>query len=258
MKEFLITVAVIFTIIVTIIFVPYWFRVISSTEVGVRSDWGKIQDEPLREGLNFYNPLRTNILKIDMRERVTKIKTETVSKEGLKFGIDITVRYRVKEDKPVNLVKNLQTKLSELINTYTNSTIDDVATGKDKNELYSDTGRTAVVQAVKDKLNIELKEYATISQVVFEDIRLPSSITDAIQKQQAALETIKEKENMKKVAEKEAEIRVIEAKGIADANNMIQRSLTREYLIYEAIQKLNPNAEKIYIPMNGLLPVITP
>ena len=246
---------IIFSIFLFFIF-PWCFTTVKTYENGVQLNWGKIVDKQIGDGLKFYNPVKTVIKKIDMRERITSIATQTVSKEGLKFGINITVRYQVKEGSAVYLVKNLQTELHNLINSYTNSTIDDIATAKDKNELYSDEGRVAIVKAVKEKLNLELSDYAIINQVIFEDIQLPESITTAIEKQQAALETIKEKENMKQVAEKEADIKRIEAKGIADANNIIQRSLTKEYLQYEAIQKLNPQAQKVFIPSNGILPTL--
>lgn len=256
LRNLIITVSVI-VIIITLIFIfPFCFTSIKSYENGVQFNWGRIVEKPIGDGMKWYNPIRTDIKKIDMRERTTSIQTQTVSKEGLKFGINITVRYKVRDGQSVYLVKNLQTELKDLINSYTNSTIDDIATAKDKNELYSDEGRVVIVQAVKDKLNTELEDYAIINQVIFEDIQLPPSITDAIEKQQAALEKIKEKENMKQVAEKEADIKRIEAKGIADANFIIQRSLTTEYLQYEAIQKFNPTAEKIYMSTNGPLPTI--
>lgn len=243
-------------IALALFFTLFGFTSIKTYEEGVKITWGKIQERPTGDGLVWYSKIATNIQKIDMRERTTTIDTSTVSKEGLKFGVKLTVRYQVKKDKAVDLVKGLQTDLSDLINTYANATIDDIATGKDKNEMYSDTGRVEIVQAVKEKLNNELSNYAQINQVVFEDITLPASITEAIQAQQAELEKIKQKENEKQVAEKQAEIRRIEAQGIADANNIIQSSLTPEYLQYEAIQKFNPDAEKIYIPANGLTPFI--
>lgn len=248
------------TIVLTFVFIllfPYAFTTIKTYESGVRLDWGKIQEKETGDGLIFYNPIKTDIKKIDMRERVTTIDTTTVSKEGLKFGVKITVRYEVRKGQAIELVSSLQTQLHDLINTYANSTIDDVATGKDKNQMYSAVGRVAIVKAVKEKLNTELNKYATINQVVFEDIKLPDSITQAIEAQQAELEKIKQKENQIEVAKREADIRRIEAQGIADANNIIQRSLTREYLQYEAIQKFNPTAQKIYIPNTSLVPTIS-
>lgn len=242
--------------LIGIFIIPYGVTSVKTYEEGVKIKWGKISDNTTGDGIVFYNPISTDIKKIDMRERTTTIDTSTVSKEGLKFGVKITVRYQVKTKQSVELIKGLQTELHTLINTYTNSTIDDVATGKDKNEMYSDTGRVEIVKAVKSKLNDELSKYAQINQVVFEDIKLPASITDAIQKQQAELEKIKQKENEKEVAKKQADIKRIEAQGIADANKIINESLTKEYIQYEAIQKFNPTAEKVYIPNGALVPTI--
>jgi regulator of protease activity HflC (stomatin/prohibitin superfamily) len=238
-------------------FFPWWPTIISDKEEGVVTTLGDIKEETTGTGVYWRSLFITRIDRIDMRERTHTISTETVSKEGLKFGVDITVRYEVKDEAAINLVTNLQTPLHELVLTYANATIDDVATSKDKNAMYSDEGRVAIVQAVKDKLNTELGAYAQINQVVFEDIRLPASITQAIEAQQAELEKVKRTENQKAVAENEAEIRRIEAQGIADSNRIIQSSLTREYLQYEAIQKFNPDAEKIYIPSDAMTPVIS-
>jgi len=253
----LIVFAIIVGIIIGVFTLPWTFTAVKTYESGVKIKWGKIQEQTVGEGITWKNPISTKIKKIDMRERKIDLETTTVSKEGLKFGVSITVRYRVKEGSSVNMVKNLQTPLNELIISYANATIDDIATGKDKNEMYSDTGRIEIVKAVKEKLNTELTEYATVNQVIFENINLPRSITDAIEAQQAELEKIKQKENQKQVAEKEREIRVIEANGIAEANKIIQESLTKEYLQYEAIQKFNPTAEKIYVPNGFLVPTIT-
>jgi regulator of protease activity HflC (stomatin/prohibitin superfamily) len=46
------------------------------------------------------------------------------------------------------------------------------------------------------------------------------------------------------IAKKEAEIKVTEAKGIAEANRIISGSLTREYLQHEANEALRTFAEK--------------
>jgi prohibitin 1 len=254
-KLFNLFIAIVISVsVISVVFCSVGLVVISSKEVGVKSVWGKIQDEPMTEGIHIRNIISTRVAKIDMRERTKSITTQTVSKEGLQFDIKITVRYRVKN--AVYLVKNLQTDLSDLMASYANATIDDVASGKDKNELYSDVGRIAITQSVADRLSKELSGYAIIGQVIFENIVLPVTITEAIQAQQASLEKIKEKENMKEVAKKEADIRRIEAQGIADANQIIQLSLTDRYLQYEAIQKLNPTAEKVFIPTQGVLPMI--
>lgn len=257
MNKFIVSIVAVAVVLGGIFWLPWFPSTVKTYEQGVVSVLGKYKEETTGDGLYWRNPIITRLQKIDMRERTRTINTETVSKEGLKFGVTITVRYQVRSDAAVDLVKGLQTPLTELVLTYANATIDDVATGRDKNAMYSEEGRVAIVQAVREKLNVELGQYAIINQVVFEDIKLPASITEAIEAQQAELEKVKRTENQKAVAENEAEIRRIEAQGIADANRIIEQSLTREYLQYEAIQKFNPNADKVYIPQQGLVPTIT-
>ena len=257
MKDLIKTLGVLAVIGLGLFVVPWLPSTISTYEEGVVAKLGVIKETTTGEGLYFRNPITTSLTKIDMRERTHTIHTETVSKEGLKFGVVITVRYQVQPESAVALVKGLQTPLQELVMTYANATIDDVATGKDKNEMYSDEGRAEIVKAVKDKLNIELGTYALINKVILEDITLPPSITHAIEQQQAELEKVKRTENQKAVAVNLAEIKRIEAQGIADANNIIQQSLTREYLQYEAIQKFNPQATTLYIPNGGMVPTLS-
>lgn len=240
-----------------VVFAPWLPRTVKTYEEGVVSTFGKYKEYTTGDGIYFMNPIISSLQKVDMRERVRQVVTDTVSKEGLKFGVTVTVRYQVREGSAVDLIKGLQTELGDLVQVYTNATIDDIATGKDKDAMYSDSGRVEIIKAVKEKLNTEVGKYAIINQVIFENIVLPESITTAIEAQQAELEKVKQTENKKAVASNEAEIRRIEAQGIADANKIIQSSLTREYLQYEAIQKFNPSAEKVYIPQSGLVPTIT-
>ena len=58
-----------------------------------------------------------------------------------------------------------------------------------------------------------------------------------------------------RIAKKEADIRVTEARGIAEAQNIIDKTLTPEYLQYLAIQSINPDADVIYMQMDGILPI---
>lgn len=70
---------------------------------------------------------------------------------------------------------------------------------------------------------------------------------------------IRQQEQLIKVEEQEAEIRIVEAKGIAEAQKIIDESLTDQYLQYTAIQAQekmasSPNHTQIYIPVgtNGI------
>ncbi len=72
-------------------------------------------------------------------------------------------------------------------------------------------------------------------------------------------------EVQKQIAQKNAQIKIEEAKGIAEAQKIINKTLTTNYLQHEAImaqQKManSPNHTTVYIPVgtNGMPIVYTP
>ncbi|MEA3398929.1 MAG: hypothetical protein U9R00_00225 [Patescibacteria group bacterium] len=72
-------------------------------------------------------------------------------------------------------------------------------------------------------------------------------------RQVAIQEAIAEKESAKLKAEAE----VIRAEGIAEANKIIESSITDNYLKYKFIEGLNDgNTEVIYVPTEANLPIL--
>lgn len=76
---------------------------------------------------------------------------------------------------------------------------------------------------------------------------------------------LEEKSVQKEIAQKDAEIKIEEAKGIAEAQKIINQTLTANYLQHEAIkaqEKMagSPNHTTVYIPVgaNGMPIVYTP
>jgi regulator of protease activity HflC (stomatin/prohibitin superfamily) len=98
-----------------------------------------------------------------------------------------------------------------------------------------------------------------ISQIVIGTINLPDAVAKA-QEAKIAKETELERKNFEiEIATKEAQVRVEEAKGIAESQRIINTSLTPFYLQHEAIQAQvstanSPNHSTVYIPVgtNGL------
>ena len=139
--------------------------------------------------------------------------------------------------------------------------------------------RTIVRASVQEYTSRELKaERETIAEKIetavntyldttpFEVVRLavgnidyPPVVSQAVEKKLAAKQLLEEKETQKEIAQRDAEIRIEEAKGIAEAQKIINETLTANYLQHEAIeaQRLmanSPNHTTVYIPVgpNGL------
>lgn len=247
-----VTIIVLFFVITAVL----WIKVIQSWTVGLVYKLWKVQEQVLPDWLHFYNKLFTKINIVDTRDRLIKLETTTTSKEWLKFKIDLSIKYKVKWENIVNMARWLSTDLSDLILAYTNSTIDDVVTGKDKSSVYSDTWRVEITKAVKEKLTIEVWEYTVIKSVIIENIGLPNSIVSAIESQESAKAEAEKEKNLIEAERAKAERRKIEAEGISQANKIIQESLSDAYIKYESIQKINPNADVIYLDTDGLVPTL--
>jgi regulator of protease activity HflC (stomatin/prohibitin superfamily) len=139
--------------------------------------------------------------------------------------------------------------------------------------------RTIVRESVQTYSSRELKsERETIAQAItkelatylgstpFEIVRLavgnidyPPVVSQAVEKKLAAKQLLEEKATQREIAQRDAEIRVEEAKGIAEAQRIINATLTANYLQHEAIQAQRtmanaPNHTTVYIPVgtNGL------
>ncbi|MEA3248221.1 MAG: membrane protease subunit [Nanoarchaeota archaeon] len=68
---------------------------------------------------------------------------------------------------------------------------------------------------------------------------------------------IQEAEALKASAKLKAEAEITRARGIAEANEIISRSLTKEYIQYKFVEGLNDgNTEVIYVPTETNLPLL--
>ena len=139
--------------------------------------------------------------------------------------------------------------------------------------------RTIVRQSVQEYASRELKaERDGIASAIesalagylenapFEVVRLavgnidyPPVVSQAVEKKLAAKQLLEEKETQRQIAQRDAGIRIEEAKGIAEAQKIINTTLTPNYLQHEAIQAQrsmasSPNHTTVYIPVgaNGL------
>ena len=100
--------------------------------------------------------------------------------------------------------------------------------------------------------------------LVVGNIDYPEIVAKAVEQKLAAQQLLAEKGTQKEIAQRDAEIRIEEAKGIAQAQKIINVTLTKNYLQHEAIgaqlkMAESPNHTTVYIPTgtNGIPLVMT-
>jgi hypothetical protein len=186
-----------------------------------------------------FNILAKDELNISFRfQTIIKVKPETIRGVVEEFaGTQFYPRY-IKEPLRAMVRKNVQALESRQV--------------KEK--------RTEIAESVMAELDEYLSNtpFVAVSGVVG-NIDYPAVVTLAVEKKLAAKQLLDEKETQREIAKKDAEIRIEEAKGIAEAQRIINSTLTQNYLQHEAINAQlkmasSPNHTTVYIPSgtNGI------
>lgn len=209
---------------------------------------------------------RNRVLNIDMRPTTYNEELKILAKDDLNVTFYFHAVLSIGENTIQEVVQKygaqhwyvryvkepFRTFIRESVQHYTSREI------KGKRDLIANEVREKLMEHVKDT------PFHLISLVVG-NIDYPDVVAQAVEKKLAAQQLLEEKTVQKQIAQRDAEIKIEEAKGIAQAQKIINETLTANYLQHEAImaqQKMadSPNHTTVYIPVgpNGIPVVYTP
>jgi regulator of protease activity HflC (stomatin/prohibitin superfamily) len=236
------------------------FGTISTGNVGVRTTLGVISKDPVTPGVYMKWPFISTVeqfsakeISVDLNDLKPKAKDNLSLRE-----MDVTVYYRAEADK----IAGLQTK-------YANQSIrapeggyqlpaHDLVFRVARNRIYEEVAKvdSLVMHTRREELASEIQRNMQteldrtdpgvfkVTRVVVRAVVTDPSIEDSIRAAVANQKKLEAMAVQTEIAKKEADIRVTEARGIAESNRIISGSLTREYLQHEANQALLRFAEK--------------
>jgi regulator of protease activity HflC (stomatin/prohibitin superfamily) len=237
--------------------------------VGVKSLFGKVQNDVLSSGLNFVNPL------VNVREMDIKTQNYTMSgihDEGLKSGddairvltadglevtIDLSVLYRIVPDEAPKLIREIGVNYEDkIVRPITRTRIRDNAVYYEAIALYStkrDEFQSRIFKTIDEDFR---KRGLLLENLLVRNITLPGPVKAAIERK---IEAEQEAQKMQFVLQKEkqeAERKRVEAQGISDYQRIISESLTDRQLQYEQIKAYkelanSQNAKIIVLPKQG-------
>lgn len=175
------------------------------------------------------------------------IKTEEVkevmivpSKEGLSVNLDVSILYRLSPEAASDVYRKVGEGYREIvIAPQFRSAARGVTVNYEAKALYT-SSREEISAKIFDDLNAMLSERGIIlEKVLLRAITLPTTVSAAIEQK---LKAEQEAEQMKFVLEKEkkeAERKIIEAEGIARAQEIIAQKLTDRYLTWRFLEKID-------------------
>ena len=234
-------------------------RIVPAGTVGVYDIFGRVSAQERQSGLNLINPL-ANLVILNVKTEELTENMPVPSQEGLSIHLDVSILYRLDPDKASEIYKTVGRNYRQIvILPQFRSACRDATVGYEAKALYT-LSREAISGKIFGELQKMLAERGIIlEKVLLRSIQLPQTVSNAIE---LKLKFEQESQQMKFILEKErqeAERRVIEAEGIAKAQEIINKTLTPAYLQLEAIQAQkkmaeSPNHTTVYIPSgdNGI------
>lgn len=234
-------------------------RVVQDGQAGVKFDFGKISKRALHSGLHWYIPLITKIERWNVKTKEIKETAQVPSSEGLISTLDVSVLFRTPIDKVVDIREKIGFDYVDVILVpNVRDAIRAVVSGYPVKALYSDVGRNEISTKILEKLQSKLENKGVvIEDVLLRDVRLPPTFSSSIEAKLKAEQESLQKEFELRKAEKDAEIEVARAKGVAESNKIIASSITEGYLRYLWIQGLQDgSSEVIYVPTEANLPIL--
>lgn len=239
-------------------------------EVGVPILFGNVQDNVLTSGLNLVNPLvevemlDTKTLAYSMYGQVDEEVADdrvsrdgsitTLSADGLTLTLDLTIWFRLNPGDAPQLLRSIGVNyIDKIVRPAIRTSIRDKSVMFVATDIYS-AKRDNYVRAVTEDLEKSFQGRGIIlEKVLLRNVALPDKVRDAIDEKISAEQRAQQMVFVLQKERQEAERKEVEAKGIAEAQRIINQTISQPYLQWKYIETLK---ELVNSPNNSF--IITP
>lgn len=250
------------------------FKVIDAGQVGVKTLFGKVENDVLYSGLNVVNPLvevttfdtkTQNYTMSGIHDEGTKAGDDAIrvlSSDGLEVTIDLSVLFKVRATEAPRILKEIGNDyLDKIVRPISRTAIRDNAVYYEAVALYS-TKRQEFQDKIFKTINESFaKRGLVLEQLLVRNITLPESVKKSIESKINAEQDAQKMTFVLQKERQEAERKRVEAQGIADYQRILSTGLSDKQLQYEAIKAqkeiaLSPNTKIIIMGNSKGAPVI--
>lgn len=241
---------------------------IQTGNVGVRTTMGTVSSDEVLPGVYFRVPIFQSIDEYVAKETVVALDDlKPKAKDNLSLrDLDVSIYYRVAAASIAELMIKYKGQAAtgdhvwypafHLIASVGRGAIYDQVAQVDSLVLH--TKRDQIERGVQEALQREMdasdKGVFTITRVVVRSVVTDPAIEESIRNAVQAHKQLEQIEIQNEIAKKQADIRITEARGIAEANRIINNTLTREYLQHETnivLEKLaKQGTHTVIVPAN--------
>ncbi|HQT23797.1 MAG: band 7 protein [Sphingobacteriales bacterium 17-39-43] len=250
------------------------FKVVESGEVGVKTLFGKVNNDVLYSGLNIVNPMMKvttfdvktqNYTMSGVNDEGGKVGDDAIrvlSADGLEVIIDLSVLFKVKPSAAPEILRTIGTDyLDKIVRPIARTAIRDNAVSYDAVALYS-SKRDEFQNKIFNTINKSfIKRGLELEQLLVRNITLPASVKTTIESKINAEQDAQKMTFVLQKERQEAERKRVEAQGIADYQRILSTGLSDKQLQYETIKAqkeiaLSPNTKVIIMGNSKNAPII--
>jgi regulator of protease activity HflC (stomatin/prohibitin superfamily) len=237
---------------------------IKSGEAGVlfRTFSGGVDtQETYGEGFHFMAPWN-NMVIYGVRQQTVSEKMSVLSSNGLGITIDVTLQFQpISADLPFLHQEKGQGYVEYIVIPTIRSATRTVIGRYTPEEIYSSKKEAIQIEIFEETSKIASKQYIQINEVLVRDIELPTKIQAAIEKKLEQEQEFLQYEFKLQKEKKEAERIKIAAEGKAEANRILNASLTPNILKEKGIEATlelskSPNSKTVIIGGSDGMPII--
>ena len=212
------------------------WTIIPAGHVGVIDFFGNVSDNTLYPGVNLVNPL-ANVIKFDARTQEIKETMNVPSKEGLGVELEISLLYSLSFENANKIYKTVgEDYVDKILVPQFRSVVRGVTAKYEARALYT-AEREELAKEIEEELSrLVGPRGITLEAAPLRQITLPSGLTASIEEK---LKAEQESQRMQFVLQREtqeAERKRIEAKGIADFQEIVSKGISEQLLKWKGIE----------------------
>ena len=227
--------ALLFTSMVTTLLTSC--AVIRPGEVGMKQKFGRLSD-PKENGVIGYNPFIAKVIKLRTQTTNIEVLINLPSKEGLTIKSEISILYNINPKAAKKIINEIGLNYENIITAVFRSASADVTSKFFAKDMHSGE-RDTIEKEIAEKMNEILNEKGfEVEAVLMKSISLPPGLAQAIEAKLEAEQEAQRMEFVLQAEQKEAERKLIEAKGVRDAQKVLSEGLTDEILKLRQIEMM--------------------
>jgi prohibitin 1 len=233
--------------------------IIRPGEVGVKQRLGKLSEKAHVQGIVWFNPFITKVVKTNVQINDVELSLSLPSKEGLSVVAQISILYRIDQTNVPKVIRSLGLRYESIISNVFRSASADVCSKYFAKDMHSGM-RAEIENAIKSKMSeILTAQGILVSAVLMKSIQLPAGLASSIEQKLQAEQDAMRMEFILQQEKLEAQRKIIEATGTKDAQKILSEGLTDNIIkirSIEAFMELSKSSNSKIIITDGKVPFL--